>query len=128
MSTRNRVGYCPNCKQNVLLVREALNWPLIIILLIFTGGIGSIIYLIIYYNKPESRCIHCHTQISVKSELGAQSLTYVQAENQKTHYNDINSDIKVKANETSKLKYCSYCGEPLLNELAKFCAHCGSKV
>jgi hypothetical protein len=128
MSTRNRVGYCPNCKQNVLLVREALNWPLMIILLIFTGGIGSIIYLIIYYNKPESRCIHCHTQISVKSELGVQASTYVQAENKKTQYNDINSDIKVKANETSKLKYCSYCGEPLLNELAKFCAHCGSKV
>ncbi len=128
MSTRNRVGHCPNCNQNVLLVREALNWPLIIILLIFTGGIGLIIYLAIYYNKPESRCIHCHAQISLKSEYGIQSSTYVQAENQKLHYSDSNSTLKVKADETSKLKYCSYCGEPLLNELAKFCAHCGSKV
>ena len=128
MSTRNRVGYCPICKQNVLLVREALNWPLMIILLIFTGGIGLIIYLIIYYNKPESRCIHCQAQISLKSEYSVQSATYVQSENQKRHYSDINSDIKVKTNETSKLNYCSYCGELLLNELAKFCAHCGSKV
>ncbi|GAG96064.1 unnamed protein product, partial [marine sediment metagenome] len=62
------------------------------------------------------------------SEYGIQSSTYVQAENQKLHYGDINSVVKVKADETPKLKYCSYCGEPLLNELAKFCAHCGSKV
>ena len=128
MSTRNRVGYCSNCNQSVLLVREALNWPLIIILLIFTGGIGLIIYLIIYYNKPESRCIHCHTQISLKSELSAQSSKLVQTDNQKTYNSDINSDIKVKANGTSKLKYCSYCGEPQLNELAKFCPHCGTRV
>ena len=128
MSTRNRVGYCPICKQNVLLVREALNWPLMIILLIFTGGIGLIIYLIIYYNKPESRCIHCHTQILLKSYKSVQSLAYVQTENQKPQISDVNSDIKVNANEISKLKYCSYCGETLLNELAKFCAHCGSKV
>jgi len=127
MSTRNRVGYCPICKQNVLLVREALNWPLMIILLIF-GGIGLIIYLIIYYNKPESRCIHCHTQISLKSELSAQSSKLVQTENQKTYNSDINSDIKVKADETLNRKYCSYCGEPQLNELAKFCPHCGTKV
>ena len=127
MSTRNRVGYCPNCKQNVLLVREALNWPLIIILLIFTGGIGTIIYLIVYYNKNESRCIHCHMHISMKSELGALSSTYAQAEHQKTLHSDSNSDIKVKASETSNHKYCSYCGEPQLNELAKFCPHCGSR-
>jgi len=128
MSTRNRVGYCPNCKQNVLLVREALNWPLMIILLIFTAGIGLIIYLIIYYNKDESRCIHCHTQISLKSEFGIQSPNYVQAKHQKTYKSNINADTTVKASETSKIKYCSYCGEPLLNERAKFCAHCGSKV
>ena len=128
MSTRNRVGYCPNCNQNVLLVREALNWQLMIILLIFTAGIGLIIYLIIYYNKPESRCIHCHTQISLKSEFGSHSSTNVQAEKQKPHNSDINSGIEVRVNGTSKHKYCSYCGEPLLNELAKFCAHCGSKV
>jgi len=127
MSERNRVGYCPNCSQNVLLVRETLNWPLMIILLIF-GGIGLIIYLIIYYNKPESRCIHCHAQISLKSYSSVQSSTYVQVEHQKMHHSDSNSDIKVKADETLNRKYCSYCGEPQLNELAKFCPHCGTKV
>jgi len=96
MPKRNRVGYCPICKQNVLLVRN--------------------------------RCIHCHTQISLKSYKSVQSSTFVQAENQKPHNNDINSDIEVKANGTSKPKYCSYCNEPLLNELAKFCPHCGSRV
>jgi len=127
MSTRNRLGYCPICKQNVLLVREALNWPLMIILLIF-GGIGLIIYLVIYYNKPESRCIHCHTQISLESDKSVQSSTYVQVVNQKTLHSDTSSDVKVKADETSNLKNCRYCGEPLLNELAKFCPHCGSRV
>ena len=96
MSKRNRVGFCPNCKQNVLLVRN--------------------------------RCIHCHAQISLNSYKHVQSSTYRQAENQKPHKSNINSDIKVKANETSKLKYCPYCNEQLQNELAKFCAHCGSEV
>jgi len=128
MSTRNRVGYCPICKQNVLLVREALNWPLIIILLIFTAGIGLIIYLVIYYNKFESQCIHCHTQISLSSNKSIQSSTYFQAENQKTPHSDIQADKKVKADETSIHKQCSFYGEPLLNERAKFCPHCGSKV
>jgi len=128
MSTRNRVGYCPICKQNVLLVREALNWPLIIILMIFTAGIGLIIYLIIYYNKPENRCIHCHAQISLKANKSIQPSPYFQAENQKAHHSNFNADKKVKVDETSKHKHCPFCGEPLLNELAKFCAHCGSKV
>ena len=128
MSTRNRVGYCPICKQNVLLVREALNWPLMIILLIFTAGIGLLILLAIHYEKEPNRCIHCHTQISMESNKSVQSSTYVQVENQKTHHSNSNSDIKVKADETSNNKYCSYCGEPQLNELAKFCPHCGSRV
>lgn len=94
MSKRNRIGFCPNCKQNVLLVRN--------------------------------RCIHCHAQISLNSYKNLQSSTHLQAE--KPYKSDINSDLKVKANETSKPKYCPYCNEPLLNELAKFCAHCGSTV
>ncbi len=128
MSTRNRVGYCPNCKQNVLLVREALNWPLMIILLIFTGGIGLIIYLIVYYNKPESRCIHCHSLISPKPNKSIQSSTNLQVVNKKSHISDINAATNVKAEETSKNKYCSFCGEQILNENAKFCPHCGSKA
>ena len=96
MPKRNRVGFCPNCKQNVLVVRN--------------------------------RCIHCHAQISLNSYKKFQSSTYPQAKNQKPQKSDINSDIKVKANESSKPRYCPYCNEPLLNELAKFCAHCGSTV
>jgi len=96
MPKRNRVGFCPNCKQNVLLVRN--------------------------------RCIHCHTQISLNSYKNVQASTHLQTENQIQHKSDINSDIKVEANEISKPKYCSYCNEPLLNESAKFCAHCGSTI
>ena len=91
MPKRNRIAFCPNCKQNVLLVRN--------------------------------RCIHCHAQIPLNSHKNGQSSTHLQAEK-----GDINGDIKVKVNESSKTKYCPYCNERLLNELAKFCAHCGSTV
>ena len=128
MSTRNRVGYCPICKQDVLLVREALNWPLIIILIIFTGGIGLIVYAIVYHNKPESYCIHCHTQTLMKSNSNLQSSSYSQIESQKTEFSDSKTETKVEAKETSNLNYCSFCGEPQLNEIAKFCPHCGTKA
>jgi hypothetical protein len=112
MSTNNALGYCPSCKQNVLLVREAVNWALIILLIIFTGGIGLIVYAIVYFNKPPSRCIHCRSQI----------------EPQSSNLSEKNVGGSIEDNETSKQRFCSYCGEALRNADAKFCAHCGSKV
>ena len=51
--------YCPYCKKEVFTKREDLNIPLIILLSIFTGGIGTLIYLLIWYNFEENRCVHC---------------------------------------------------------------------
>ena len=64
MTTTNPTGYCPRCQQNVLLKREEIDTCLAIILLIFTAGIGLLIYLAIYYSKAEDRCIHCGAKIT----------------------------------------------------------------
>ena len=63
MPTSNPTGFCPRCNQNVLLTRKDFDTCLAIILLIFTAGIGLIIYLAVYHSKPEDKCVHCGTQI-----------------------------------------------------------------
>lgn len=128
MSTNNTVGYCPFCKQNVLLVKEAVNWSLIIILIIFTGGIGLIVYGIVYFKKTPSRCIHCRSQIALGSTSNAQSSNQSQTITHLDQKSNINAGNHLEDNKTQQLKYCSFCGEALLNRNAMFCAHCGTKV
>ncbi|MFX0076781.1 MAG: hypothetical protein ACFE96_15160 [Candidatus Hermodarchaeota archaeon] len=128
MSTNNALGYCPSCKQNVLLVRDAANWALIILLIIFTGGIGLIVYAIIYFNKSPNRCIHCHSQLSFNSTSSGQISNFKRnGAHLKTESDsdDINS---LDVDKESKQRFCSFCGEPLSNKEAKFCAHCGTNV
>ena len=48
MTTTNPSGWCPRCQQNVLLTREEIDTCLAVVLLIFTAGIGLLIYLAIY--------------------------------------------------------------------------------
>jgi len=128
MSTRNALGYCPNCGHNVLLFREAINWPLAIILLIFTGGIGLIVYGVIYYNKIPNRCIHCHSQIALVSTNSVQSSNQIQPISRLGQESGINAVDPVEDNKTLQQNICSFCGEALFNKEAKFCAHCGTKV
>ena len=127
MSTNNTVGFCPFCKQNVLLVRESVNWSLIIILIIFTGGIGLIVYAIVYFKKIPSRCIHCRSQIGLGSISNAQSSNQSQTITHLEQKSDFNADDHLEDNKTHQLKFCSFCGEALLNKNARFCAHCGTK-
>ena len=123
MSTNNTLGYCPYCKQNVLMVREAVNWALVIVLIIFTGGIGLIVYAIVRFNKAPNHCIHCRSKIilaptdNVKSLNQSQSATQIEQKSE-----------SVVPDGEQQHKFCSFCGEALYNRKAKFCAHCGSKV
>ncbi len=138
MATRNPTGFCPNCKQNVLLVREDINWPLAIILLIFTGGIGLIIYLIIYYSKTEDCCVHCHSQITTITAPSAQPAQQIaqkdqnpyrfQTETQNQQKNEYRISESVEDVKTIQLNFCPFCGERLENKDATFCTHCGTKV
>jgi len=138
MTTINPTGFCPNCKQNVLLVREEIDWPLAIILMCFTGGIGLIIYLIIYYGKNEDRCIHCHSQITKKvapyAQLTQQEARNVQnpyrfqTETQKQQKNEYTVSESVEGVKNIQPNFCPFCGERLENKDAQFCPHCGTKV
>ena len=128
MSSNNAVGYCPSCKQNVMLVREAVNWALIILLIILTGGIGLIVYGIVYYNKPPSRCIHCHSQIALNSIKNIQTSNQIPKSIQLGQENKRDVVDSLEDSKTAQQKYCSFCGEVLHNKEAQFCAHCGSKV
>jgi len=96
---------------------------LAIILLIFTAGIGLIIYLAVYYSRQEVRCAHCGTQITISQSQ--KSYTYqpqmlTQSTLSPTPGN-ISEEIKGEMPN-----FCPLCGEKL--ELGtKFCPNCGSK-
>ena len=128
MSANSNIGYCPSCKQNVLLVKEAVNWALIILLIILTGGIGLIVYGIVYYNKLPNRCIHCRSQIALSSTRNVQASNQILNNTQLRQENDKDVVDSMEENRTSQKKFCSFCGEALHNKKAEFCAHCGSKV
>ncbi|MEJ2296521.1 MAG: hypothetical protein P8Y23_17375 [Candidatus Lokiarchaeota archaeon] len=53
--------YCNKCQSYGLTKREDLDMGIVIILFIFTGGLGFLIYLGIYYDKEPNRCIHCNS-------------------------------------------------------------------
>ncbi|MHA1194654.1 MAG: zinc-ribbon domain-containing protein [Promethearchaeota archaeon] len=144
MTTTNPTGYCPHCQQNVLLTREDIDWPLAILLLCFTGGIGFIIYLIIYYNKPENRCVHCN---SVVNPISAPNKNIHEFKTilPETTSDEINpykisnknslqvkepslSEENVEKIESEAIKYCPFCGERLMAENYKFCPSCGTKL
>ena len=128
MSTNNSPGYCPYCKQNVLMVREPVNWALVVVLIIFTGGIGLIVYAIIYFNKAPNYCIHCRSKIISDSTNIAKSLNSSQSTTQLVHKSENNILNSVVNGKEQQQSFCSFCGEALHNRKAKFCAHCGSKV
>ena len=122
MSMMHQIGYCAHCKQNVLLKREDIDICLAIILLLFTAGIGLVIYLIIYYSKPLNRCVHCNSIAGPPlSELDSSK----RLENQEilnSEPSSPNSHIK------ESIRYCAYCGEPIKSVNTQYCAHCGTKI
>ena len=119
---RNQIGYCTHCKQKVLLKREDIDVCLAIILLLFTAGIGLVIYLIIYYSKPLNRCVHCNNITSPPlSELNTSKLSHNQ------EVLDSNS-VPLNYHKKESIRYCAYCGEPIKSVNTQYCAHCGSKI
>jgi DNA-directed RNA polymerase subunit RPC12/RpoP len=123
MTTKNPVGYCPHCQQNVLLTRGEIDVCLAIVLLIFTAGIGLIIYLAIYYSKAEDRCVHCGTQISSIISQPSGQLSY-QPQNVQREISPQN----IEQIQGERVYYCSFCGEKIVERGIKFCPNCGSKI
>ena len=123
MSPSTPIGYCEYCKQNVLLTRQEIDTWLAIILLIFTGGIGLIIYLIIYYRRPRNRCIHCGTEVHTFLEYQASTpkqISYQQQEKKGV--------LPVEIVEGEQANYCPLCGAHLDDKKQNYCPSCGSKI
>lgn len=134
MTTTNPTGYCPHCQQNVLLTREDIDICLAIILLIFTAGIGLIIYLAIYYSRPEDKCVHCGTRINpiqqqpvgqIPYQDQAQKNPYIYQSQPTQGYTASSGFEEFKEEEPL---FCAYCGEKLEVKGIKFCPNCGNKV
>jgi len=124
MTTTNPTGYCPRCQQNVLLTREEIDTCLAIILLIFTAGIGLIIYLAIYYSKPEEYCVHCRAKVTAFQTLSPYT-QQSQPQIQQTPYTTpTNTAEQVTGGRPN---FCALCGEKL-DMGAKFCQNCGSQI
>ncbi|MFX1339460.1 MAG: hypothetical protein ACFFDK_12680 [Promethearchaeota archaeon] len=123
MPSTTPIGYCEHCKQNVSLRRQEIDTWLAIILLLFTGGIGFIIYLIIYYSKPKNRCVHCGTVVS--SILDQQTPTPKQITYQQHEKKEV---LPVEIVEGEQVKYCPLCGADLDEKTQNFCPNCGSKI
>lgn len=124
MTTLNPTGWCPRCQQNVLLKREEIDTCLAIILLIFTAGIGLIIYLAIYFSRPEENCIHCGAKITAVQDP-IQPTYQSQPQTQQTSYS---TSVNVSEEVTGfKPVFCALCGEKL-DSGTSFCPNCGSQI
>ncbi len=133
-----QTGYCPHCKQQVLLVREKMDVCLAFILLIFTAGVGFIIYLIYYYSKPENRCIHCYTLVqsamTTQYTPSTEKLPYQEQSYQiPTNYREKRGTNReyVSVESTvgrTEILNCPYCGARIESKSQKFCTNCASRL
>ncbi len=116
--------YCPKCEKNVLVKRKELDLCLLVVLCIFTGGLGAIIYLLIYYSKDPKHCVYCNT-------LCVSELNHSEKEiSKETHHNSILVD-NVKKQITHEIRYCPNCGVNLKNKInpkLNFCPYCGENL
>jgi hypothetical protein len=124
MTTTNPSGWCPRCQQNVLLTREEIDTCLAVVLLIFTAGIGLLIYLAIYYSKAEEYCVHCRAKVTA-FQTPSPYTQQTQPQIQQPSYSmptDVSGEVT-----GARPSFCALCGEKL--ELgAKFCPNCGSQI
>jgi len=129
-------GYCPHCEKIVNAKREDFDICLAIILAIFTGGIGLIIYLIIWYSKEENRCIHCGSRLQ-PMELNYKDVMRQEKKEKnippsQNPYRSSTSDNRKSEQEPDIIsggesKYCPFCGEAVLPG-TKYCPNCGSEM
>lgn len=127
-------GYCPSCKEQVLLKREDMDIGLLIILFIFTAGIGALIYAIIHLSKEENRCVHCNSVVErylpKAQSYSNKKLVYQVNGNRYNNGSQTESAlIETKTKDSEKANFCPNCGVELANRnKALFCPYCGSST
>ncbi len=120
--------YCPNCKRNVLTVREDINICLLILLGIFTAFIGPLIYLAIYYEKEPNRCAHCKSICQPISNIQDDGVLNSKP-SQINKYQVSEKYVENIAQVADESKFCSNCGVKIgEREGLIFCAFCGTKL
>jgi DNA-binding cell septation regulator SpoVG len=113
---------------NVLTTREDIDICLVIVLCIFTAGIGLLIYLAIYYDKEPNRCIHCKTIVHPVSNEQRDNSSDIES-NKMESYQEIKNYKENRSVVEENSKFCSNCGVKLGDrEGLKYCAFCGSKI
>lgn len=135
MSKIETIKYCPHCKRNVLATRKDFRVGLAIVLAIFTGGIGLLIYLAIYLDKDKILCIHCRTECQIRQteeqlnvNSGYTSSNYAVV-NQGPQKQLVVMPVEKESVEPNNTKYCYNCGAPLSGlKTQKFCPLCGSNI
>mgnify|MGYP003565619368 CR=1 FL=1 len=117
--------YCPKCEQKVYTKQMPFNVGVAIILAIFTGGIGLLIYVAIYLDREKNpRCIHCNSvcyeQVKEINEISNYQTV-------STSHQMQNQQLVVETKVENNSKFCYNCGV-ILNqrEEAKFCPLCGT--
>ncbi|MBD3196015.1 MAG: zinc-ribbon domain-containing protein [Candidatus Lokiarchaeota archaeon] len=125
--------YCPKCMKEVNTKREDLDWFLLIILAVFTAGFGVIIYLFIYFDKPENRCMHCNSICEPAKFIQVNNSNYQKPISStsnpyqvKEDSSNSNKPSEDKDKSESQLNYCPSCGSKLSERLeVNFCPYCG---
>lgn len=116
----------------MLLKRQEIDWMLALLLLCFTCGLGTLVYVLIYLSKPEDRCVHCNTIVepqipefqSQPSQMSEAHTSPVQTSinNRQTHQTQ-----HTESQSSKKEMFCPYCGEKIASN-ARFCPGCGAKT
>ncbi len=120
--------YCPTCKMAVYTKPNQFNIGLAIILAIFTGGIGLLIYVAVYLDKSQKpRCIHCDSICYEKKEETQQGSNYQLVSSPTPPQNQ---KVIVESKQVEeKSEFCYNCGSELDSSAnAKFCALCGTSI
>ncbi|MHA2010297.1 MAG: hypothetical protein ACXABO_20910 [Promethearchaeota archaeon] len=121
--------YCKKCNANVLVREEDFNIVLAVILAIFTGGLGLLIYVAIYLEKRR-KCVHCNTvcKVEVKEVINDQPQTSYQVISTSHQSQNPKSMVQTQL-LVEGTKFCYSCGTELdQSEDAKFCRFCGTNI
>ena len=120
------IAYCPNCNKNVTTTRKDIDAGLAIFLCCCTGGIGLLVYLVVYFSQNETQCIFCSTETIPLNYEGKPAYTQLPSNPAKDTMTPSSNATDISTGDSSK-KFCPYCGAALIED-QNFCENCGGDL